>query len=235
MSIYQSLHILSIRKYKLFIFDLDGTLYEQRKLRRKMTTCLILKLIFFQLSFTDLKIISVFRKQRELHKGAQSNNLESDQYKWCANVSGIPEERIKKVVERYMYNFPLKYLEKYTYPGVKPVFKFLNKNNYKIAVYSDFPIEEKLAAMNLKAHMTLYSTHASVGHFKPNKSGLLKICQTLGVPVEEAIFIGDRDDTDGESARMAGMSFLLVNINEARKGIFYKKFLNVIASKYDKN
>ena len=231
----QTLNILSDRNYSLFIFDLDGTLYDQRKLRRKMTIRLILKLVFFQISINDLKIISEFRKQRELHKGEQSFTLESDQYKWCAEETGLPTEKLRNVIEEYMYRFPLKYLEKFMYPGVKSVFTYLKKGNYKIAVYSDFPIEDKLTAMKLEADYTLYSTHPSINQFKPNKYGLLKICQDLNVAVENTVFIGDRNDTDGESARMAGIKFLLVDINEARKGIFYKKFLNLIISRHDKN
>jgi putative hydrolase of the HAD superfamily len=229
----QNLKIIADKKYSLFIFDLDGTLYQQSKLRWKMTTSLILKLLTMQISLRELKIISVFRKQRESHKGAQSLTLEFDQYEWCSKASGIPAERVRKVIEEYMYRFPLKYLENYMYPGVKEVFETLKDKNYKIAVYSDFPVEEKLAAMMLKADYTLYATHPSIGHFKPNKTGLLKICSELGISVEKSIFIGDRDDTDGESARMAGMDFLLVDINEAAKGTFYKKILNLISSQHD--
>jgi HAD superfamily hydrolase (TIGR01549 family) len=235
MSPDQTLNILLERPYDLFIFDLDGTLYEQRKLRRKMTISLILKLIFLKITITELKIISVFRKQRELHKGAHSPTLGSDQYEWCAEAMGIPAERVRKTIEEYMYQFPLKYLEKFVYQGVRSVLDFLKHKKYKVAVYSDFPIEEKLASMKLEADYTLYSTHPSIGCFKPNKTGLLKICRDLNMPVEKAIFIGDRDDTDGESARMAGMSFLLVDIKEAAKGNFYKTFLNLITSQHDKN
>jgi FMN phosphatase YigB (HAD superfamily) len=235
MSAGQTLNILLDKTYSLFIFDLDGTLYDQRKLRRKMTIRLILKLVFFQISINDLKIISEFRKLRELHKGEKSPAIESDQYKWCAEATGLDTEKIRNVIEEYMYRFPLKYLEKLMYPGVKSVFTYLKKGNYMIAVYSDFPIEDKLTAMKLEADYALYSTHPSINQFKPNKYGLLKICQDLNVAVEDTVFIGDRNDTDGESARMAGIKFLLVNINEARKGIFYKKFLNLIISRHDKN
>ena len=37
----------------------------------------------------------------------------------------------------------------------------------------------------------------------------MKICEDLGVKPEETVIVGDRDDTDGESARLCGMRFIL--------------------------
>ena len=45
---------------------------------------------------------------------------------------------------------------------------------------------------------------------KPHPGGYLAAAKRLGVPPEECLVIGDRDDADGAAARAAGMSFRLV-------------------------
>jgi FMN phosphatase YigB (HAD superfamily) len=224
-----------LEDYRLFIFDLDGTIYDQKPLRLKITFTLIFRLLTFRISRTELKIISEFRKQRELHKGFHSPGLISDQYQWCALELKLPAEKVRKVVEEYMYHFPLKFLKKYMYPGAAELLVRLKKEKYLIAVYSDFPVDDKLKAMGITADFTLYSAHEPVCCMKPTKTGLQHICRQLNVPPENSIYIGDRNDTDGESARMAGIKFLLVDVNKARQGIFYKSILNNIISGHDYN
>jgi phosphoglycolate phosphatase/putative hydrolase of the HAD superfamily len=222
-----------LKDYRLFIFDLDGTLYDQKPLRLKITSTLIFRLITFRISLTELKIISEFRKQRELHKGFHSPTLINDQFKWCANNLKVPSERVRKVIEYYMFSFPLKFLKRFMYPGATELLKLLGKGNYKIAVYSDFPVEDKIKAMGITADYTLYSAHEPVCCMKPTSAGLLHICSQLSILPQDTIFIGDREDTDGESARMAGIKFLLVDVKAARDGIFYRKILNDIKFQND--
>lgn len=46
--------------------------------------------------------------------------------------------------------------------------------------------------------------------------GLFVIVETLGVSVEDCLFIGDRDERDGECARKAGMTYLLLERRNPR-------------------
>jgi HAD superfamily hydrolase (TIGR01549 family) len=116
------------------------------------------------------------------------------------------------------------------YPSAAELLDWLRKEKHLIAVYSDFPVDDKLKAMGITADFTLYSAHDPVCCMKPTKTGLLHICNKLDIAPENAIYIGDRDDTDGESARMTGIKFILVNPEMARRGIFYKSLLNDIKS-----
>lgn len=223
---------LNYKNYRLFIFDLDGTLYDQRPLRHKITSSLLLRLLTFRTGITDLKIIAEFRKQRELHKGIYSPTLLTDQYKWCADILKVPDEKVRLVVEYYMYIFPLRFLNRYLYPGAKELLTWLRENNIKVAVYSDFPVDNKLEALDVKADATLYSADEPVCCMKPTKTGLLHLCYKFNIAPENAIYIGDREDTDGESAAMTGMKFILIDTEKARSGIFYPSLLNDIKSQY---
>ena len=50
----------------------------------------------------------------------------------------------------------------------------------------------------------------SLGGLKPYKECFDKVAAMLGLDNSEILIVGDRDDTDGEGARRAGMHFLLV-------------------------
>ncbi len=52
---------------------------------------------------------------------------------------------------------------------------------------------------------------AEIGWSKPDPRLFRHACQHLGVPPEEALMVGDRDETDGAGARAAGLNFLQVS------------------------
>jgi len=180
------------------------------------------------LGLTDLKIISSFRKQRENHKGYSSQNLEADQYKWSSSELDLPVKRIQITIEEYIYNLPLKFIKSAVYKDVGEFISMLMNNDYKVAIYSDYPVDKKLAALGILADKTFCSTDKTINCLKPNKKGLLNICQYFDCDITETIYIGDRVDTDGESAKMAGIKFLKVDITKARNGKYFKKLLKQI-------
>ncbi len=218
--------LLSLRKYKLFIFDLDGTLYDQRKLRLRIFFALLYQLLTFKISLNHLAILITFRKQREKHKGYKSPTIETDQYTWCSEKIGQPVKRIKTTIEALMYELPLKFLKSTLYPGVSEFMKILAREGYKIAVYSDYPIDAKLVVLGLSVDKTFCSTDEAIACLKPNKDALLAICQYFNCNVKEAIYVADRDDTDGKSAKMAGIDFIKINIRKAGKGEYYRMLID---------
>jgi HAD superfamily hydrolase (TIGR01549 family) len=213
---------IHLSNYKLLIFDLDGTLYDQRCLRFKMLIALIIRLLTFRINIIDIRIISTFRKQRERHKGYSSLTLETDQLDWCSAKLGLPVSKIQHTIEELMYKLPLKYLKSTLYKGVHDFISILKDKGYSIAIYSDYPVDDKLEALGLIADKTFCSTDRNIGSLKPNNAALLTICQFFNCSTEDAIFFGDRDDTDGESARMADIKFVKIDISKARTGKYYE-------------
>jgi FMN phosphatase YigB (HAD superfamily) len=71
------------------------------------------------------------------------------------------------------------------------------------------------------------STDEGLCTLKPDPEGLIKVTRRLGLPKKYCVFIGDRDDTDGETARKAGMPFLLRKSNPRQPNEFsdYYKLL----------
>jgi phosphoglycolate phosphatase/putative hydrolase of the HAD superfamily len=214
--------------YDLFIFDLDGTLYDQQKLRNIMLAELIFRFFTFRISLRKLKIINRFRKLREQKLGFESPAIHDEQFRWCAESLDIPVSEVRPVIEHWMLDYPLRHLRQARYPKVKSFFLELKKQGRNIAVYSDFPVDDKLKALRLEADKTFCSTDDRIAQLKPSKKGTQTICQAFGCPAEKTIFFGDRLDTDGESARMARVRFIHVDPRMARKGRFYRRLLNQI-------
>ncbi|MBN1950145.1 MAG: HAD family hydrolase [Bacteroidales bacterium] len=217
-----------IDDYDLFIFDLDGTLYNQRKLRNIMTAALISRWLTFRVKRRDLQIILCFRRLREEHLGHASKDLEREQYGWCAEALDIEAGQVRSVIKKWMLSFPLSHLRKVRYPGIKSFFHELKKHQKKIAVFSDFPVDDKLKSLHLEADRTFCSTDQEIAQLKPSKRGVEIICRSFGCPPARTIFFGDRTDTDGESARLAGVHFRLIDVKLAQKGQYYRKLLQEI-------
>lgn len=220
----------SLSACDLFIFDLDGTLYDQHRLRNIMVAELLFRWITFRVSFRELRIIINFRKMREQNLGYASPRVYEDQFRWSAEALNIPFEEVKKVVEHWMLSYPLKHLRKSRYPGVKSFFRLLREQNRRIAIFSDFPVDQKLAELHLSADKTYCSTEYHIAQLKPTKKGIELICRDFNCPPGKVVFFGDRMDTDGETARLAGVQFIQVDVKLARRGKFYRRLINQLAS-----
>ena len=219
-------------KPELIIFDLDGTLYDQVQLRKLLMRELLSLLITFRISFTDFRIIRCFRKQREQKKGYSSDHLMEEQYEWCAAIMHLTPGRVRKCIETWMYQFPLPFLKPMKFKGTDEFFALLREMQVKIVIYSDFPVKEKLNALELSADAHFCSTQSAINQFKPGIRAIQYICGEMQCAPEKTWFIGDREDTDGESARMAGIHFIHVDRRKALKGIFYSTLAEQFRTNY---
>lgn len=197
-------------KIKAVIFDVDGTLYDQRKLRRLMAGRLLKYAFTHPWNWQDIKIISCFRKEREQRAESLSEDLETEQYEWTAKVLGVTPEKVRKVIETWMYKAPLKYLYSCRYSEAADFIVQLREKGIIVTVFSDYPAPEKLIAMEILTDYAFAATDKDINRLKPDPGGPLHISRRLGILPEECLFIGDRDDRDGECARRAGMSYFIV-------------------------
>jgi putative hydrolase of the HAD superfamily len=208
-------------KVKLVIFDVDGTLYNQRKMRKIMSRQLIGHYLFRPWSAYDLQIIRVFRKERELMCFNPVQNIEEAQYKICADKINSTADSVKKIIDKWMYQAPLKYLRECCYPGIHQFFSLLKQQGIQIAVYSDYPAAEKLQAMELEADLVVSSTDKAIDALKPNPAGLSYILQHFNMAADECLFFGDRDELDGACARKAGMPYYILTPDDINND-YYK-------------
>ena len=194
------------------IFDMDGTLYDQGRLRRKMYLDLMVGLARNPLFIQEIKVLYAFRKNRERLSENRDGvcSIEKRQYAEVAQALGLDIGKVRHIVNECIFEKPLKHLARCLYPGVKDLFSLLRQKQFKIGVFSDYPCDAKLRALDLQVDVMVCATDEKVDRFKPHPAGLLFAARELGVPVKKCFFIGDRDDKDGECARRAAMPYLIL-------------------------
>jgi FMN phosphatase YigB (HAD superfamily) len=192
------------------IFDVDGTLYNQSVLRKQMARNLLGHYMMRPWQAYDLQVIRVFRKEREKMCQDTEKDLENAQYERCAKKLGIAPAKVKQLIEKWMFQAPLPLLPACRFQGIAELFAALKSRGIKIAIYSDYPALDKLAAMGLEADLVVASTDSDLDTLKPNPAGLRYILKKFATTADRAIFFGDRDELDGECARQAGMPYYIL-------------------------
>lgn len=199
----------------LVVFDVDGTLYKQRKLQLGMLRQL-LGHAWQTRSVDTLLILRTFRRVREaLGELAEMGDEQAGgdfmalQYAQTASRHGTNSAAVRALTDEWMEQRPLPLLAACRYPHVAEVFAGLRAAGKQIAAFSDYPAVAKLAALGLQADLVVCATDADIARLKPDPAGLLSIlCQT-GVAPARALMIGDRFDRDAAAAERAGMRALI--------------------------
>ena len=191
------------------ILDLDGTLYNKKGLP--------LRLIMADLP--HMLMLGNERKARAELKGRWFGN-EAEYYRTLyarvAELSHSSPAKVQRWYERnYMPNMQRILRRHYRLePWVEGIMADLRSKGIKTAVYSDYGcLRERLEALGFDCTwVDAVADAPALGGLKPNREAAMQLCSMLGVPPTETLMVGDRDDTDGESARSCGMRFLLVKL-----------------------
>lgn len=216
---------------QLVVFDVDGTLYRQSKLRKIMFFEMISYYIIRPWLYRDLLIIFYFRKEREKRTGYSSVNLQEEQYLWPAERLGINIDEVKRVVDKWIFTVPNRFLKSCMYPGIYQFIEKLRIAGIKTATYSDYDSREKIKSMQIDIDLEVSSTDPIVNSFKPLPAGLFLILSEMNIDKANCLYIGDRFELDGLCAKNAGVPFLLVDNKTAHKNFF----LNLSAKLMPKN
>ena len=202
---------LEFTNIKAVIFDVDGTLYHLKKIYRMVRLEIINYYLQHPWEIGDIKIITDFMQEREKHAFDIVDNVEAAQYEWAAKKTNSSPDKVRQVVDKWIFQVPLKYMYHCRRTEVLELFHNLIINGIATGVFSDYPATAKLAALGLFPQCIVSATDKNVGKLKPNPQGLLIAADTLGVAVENCLLIGDRDDRDGECARQARMPYLILD------------------------
>ncbi|WP_207534712.1 HAD family hydrolase [Desertivirga arenae] len=211
---------------KAVIFDVDGTLYEQSRLRKKMLATLLLHYSVRPWRFRELQALYHFRLEREKRPGYCSQDLENEQYLWCADKLKVKPEKIKSLVERWMFSAPNRFLSDCMFPGIKDFFLVLKDAGIKTAIYSDYKAREKLLAMGLEPDLVVSSTDPYINRLKPDPTALLFVAGQFSLDPSDCLFIGDREELDGQCAINAGLPYLIVDKKPFGSFDFYTNLIS---------
>jgi phosphoglycolate phosphatase/putative hydrolase of the HAD superfamily len=192
----------------LVVFDVDGTLYDQRRLRRAMLGQL-LRDAWRTRSLDTLQTLRTFRQVREALGEEPGADFLRLQYARTAARRNQPEDAVRRLAAEWLEQRPLPSLAACRYAQLEAVFAGLQSDGKQIAVFSDYPAVDKIKALGLWADWVVCATDPDIGRLKPDPAGLLSILRQTGVSARRTLMIGDRFDRDGEAARRAGVRALI--------------------------
>ncbi len=228
----------NISEYKAVVFDLDGTLYYQRRLRIKMAWMLLKHYLCHFWRIKDILIIKKFRNIREnwdeIKSGIDEGNpgpdsdkagLEDIQYMYTAGIMKESSDRIREVVETWMYDRPLKAIYETRDTDLLRIIDDIKKRGQKVYIFSDYPIEDKLKALRISADGMYAATDERLGELKPSPKGLKLIMQDHGYGRDDILMIGDRMSRDGQAAVNAGCDYLILPKSPGKRKRLYAESL----------
>jgi len=195
------------------LFDMDGTLYPQTPLRLLMAAELALQGLrtgSVAKASRLARILATFRTVREELRSAgepRGEWLEQLQYTRTGDRLGVPEAEVRRVVEEWVMQRPLKHLRRLVPARLTALLDALASRHVHLGVLSDYPATTKLQAMQIEARFSLSLSTAdpSINAFKPHPKGFWHACDMWGVAPKEVLYVGDRPEIDGAGAAAAGI------------------------------
>lgn len=194
---------------KCAIFDVDGTLYFQRPVRKGMALRLAGYFLTHPWRWKELLGIYYFRKLRETEAG-RTAALE-EQIRGAARRAGVKqEERLKRAIQRWMFEEPLSLIRRHANEPLLRLLREMRAAGTRVIIYSDYAPEQKLEALGVSADAVYYPGRGGIEELKPSRRAMETILKTERVNPEHCVFFGDRPERDGKSAALAGIRFLHV-------------------------
>jgi HAD superfamily hydrolase (TIGR01509 family) len=202
------------RSIRAVLFDLDGTLYRQDRLRRLMAVELLSLLATGPLTAArSLRVLRAYRHaQEQLRAASATDILPSTQVQMAAQLTGAPVAEVERLVREWMFDRPLKHLARCRATGVRRLLSFLEHRGIELGVLSDYPAAAKLRALEVVGHFSviLCATDPDVGALKPHPRGFQRASARWRLEPSEVLFVGDRIDVDAAGAAAAGMPCVII-------------------------
>ena len=98
-------------------------------------------------------------------------------------------------------------------PEAYELLRVCRERGLQTAIYSDYgSVIEKLEALGIDpAQFDLLISAPQLGALKPSEPCARRVLELLQADPKTTLFVGDRDDKDGATARAVGAKLLLVN------------------------
>ena len=196
---------MEITEKKGFIFDVDGTLYNQSQMRLKMLLTLLFYYLLHIRNLKELLAVYYFRKYRESeeNRAVDMNGL----YGLVGERLHISAQTVEATIQKWMFEVPLKIIQDCAYNEVIAFAHKMHSEGKTIIIYSDYPAEEKLIRLDMPSDHIFVSGSKHLPEVKPCATAMHHILEVTQLPSEDLVFIGDRAEKDGASAKLVNMAY----------------------------
>lgn len=194
-------------KFSAIITDLDGTLYDK--------SGLAVRIVFGELMHLPLLVAE--RRTRKRLSGQYFGSAEAFYEAFFRDMAQrhiFSEARARKWYFRHYMPLMTQLLRNHYHPThwAMQMLREAKATGTPVVVYSDYDfVEQKLLALGFYlSDFTFVVSAPQLGGLKPCKEAAQKIIERLNVKPEEVLFYGDRDDTDGATARALNSQIVLL-------------------------
>jgi len=214
---------MNIDTIKSVVFDLDGTLYDNKGLPMK----LIMGDIW------NMFILSAERKARKVIMG-KDFGTEAEVYEalfkqMVAVKKNLTVEKARRWYEEKYMPLQVSVLQIYfqARPLVIELLEALHAREIKVVLYSDYGhASEKLQALGIPCELfDVIVSAPELGGLKPSRQSMERLMAKYDLQPESMLYVGDREDTDGESAKPFGIRFHSVKGDNEAWDELLKSFL----------
>ena len=189
------------------IFDLDGTIYDKRGLARRMVRrlwwCLPL-LASERLARRNMHYVQYASEDEFFH--AFFATMARGHW-WTVNMAAVWYHTV------YMPTM-IRLIARHCHPRQETMhlIEECEARRLQMAIYSDYGcVVDKLHALGLDpSRFDLLVSAPELGALKPSEPCARRVMEMLQADPKTTLFVGDRDEKDGASARSVGAHFLLV-------------------------
>ncbi len=212
------------REIKAVTFDMDGTLYNSGRLFIRLLPDIIKNRRF---------IISYYRIREELRRENFKGDIRKEVLKRLSLKLNIDETECEYKTDETIYRlFASKIDRRLLFKGVTEFIAMLKKNDVKLGIISDFPVDEKLLRLGLyfEPFRAVINTE-DIGALKPATEPFLKASELLETEPKYILHIGDREKSDVLGAKRSG--FISARIkrfgkSESQADIVFRSYTELI-------
>lgn len=195
-------------RIELVVFDVDGTLYDQRRLRARMAWHLLRHTLIAR-DLRPLLVLQAYRRIRERLADAEAGPFEMQLLAETVKTTGCSAQDVIEFVREWIEHRPLPHLAACRFPCLPELFDGIRRSGKCIGIFSDYPVREKLEALELKADHSVSAVDPEAGFLKPNPRGLQTVIARARATAETTVLLGDRVERDGIAARRLGVRVLI--------------------------
>lgn len=193
-------------------FDIDGTIYPEWKLYLSISPFLLRNMYFMKAFGRVRKAI----RQNQKNGGEILSDFFDVQASMLSLYLGKDKEEVKKELKDKIYDgWKSVFSRIKPYDYVVEVIAQLKKQGFKIALLSDFLIEQKCDVWGILPLCDVALSSEEVGALKPSPHPFLALATSLKLSPENVLYVGNNAEYDVKGAGAVGMKTAII-----KKGLF---------------